>query len=135
MRFLAIPSGTVLSRLHYARLALAGKLGAATRRPVVRTLLLALLLAAGLAVGRRANLFKSFNPFNSFNRSNRSDRFNSGGIRNERQIPPPGHTFTFAGATKTLPENIDDVGTWLPGVTQNVTWWKDAEKPMLVLVK
>lgn len=132
MRFLAIPSGTVLRRLHYARLAQTGKLGAATRRPVVRTLLLVLLLAAGLAVGRRANLF---NSFNSFNRSNRSDCFNSGVIRNERQIPPPGHTFTFAGATKTLPENIDDVGTWLSGFTQNVTWWKDAEKPMLVLVK
>lgn len=33
------------------------------------------------------------------------------------------------------PENIDDVGTWLSGGTQNVTWWKDAEKPMLVLIK
>ena len=135
MRFLAIPSGTVLSRLHYARLALAGKLGAATRRPVVRTLLLALLLAAGLAVGRRANLFNSFNPFNSFNRSNRSDRFNSGVIRNERQIPPPGHTFTFNGATKTLPEHRNDVGTWKAGVVQNVTWWKDLDMPTLVLLK
>ena len=51
-RFLAIPSGTVLSRLHYARLALAGKLGAATRKPGARMVLLALLLAAGLAAGR-----------------------------------------------------------------------------------
>ena len=34
-----------------------------------------------------------------------------------------------------VPENIDDVGTWLSGGTQNVTWWKDAEKPMLVLIK
>jgi len=51
-RFLAIPSGTVLSRLHYARLALAGKLGVATRKPGVKMVLLALLLAAGLAAGR-----------------------------------------------------------------------------------
>ena len=48
-RFLSIPNGTVLSRLHYARLALAAKLG--TQRPGVKMLLLALLLAAGLAIG------------------------------------------------------------------------------------
>ena len=48
-RFLAIPSGTVLSRLHYARLALAGKLG--LQKPGVRLLVFALLLAAGLAIG------------------------------------------------------------------------------------
>ena len=48
-RFLTIPSGTVLSRLHYARLALAGKLG--TQRTGVRLLVFGLLLAAGLAIG------------------------------------------------------------------------------------
>ena len=48
---------------------------------------------------------------------------------------PTGHTFTFNKATKTLPEHLNDVGTWLSGVTQNVTWWKDAEKPTLVLIK
>ncbi len=48
---------------------------------------------------------------------------------------PSGHTFTFAGATKTLPEKIDDVGTWLSNVTQNVTWWKDTVPPTLVLIK
>ena len=48
-RFLTIPSGTVLSRLHYARLALAAKLG--TQRTGVRLLVFGLLLAAGLAIG------------------------------------------------------------------------------------
>ena len=48
---------------------------------------------------------------------------------------PSGHTFTFNGATKRLPEHRNDVGTWQAGVTQNVTWWKDAEKPTLVLIK
>ena len=48
---------------------------------------------------------------------------------------PSGHTFTFNKATKTLPEHLNDVGTWQAGVTQNVTWWKDAEKPTLVLIK
>ena len=48
---------------------------------------------------------------------------------------PSGHTFTFNKATKTLPEHPNDVGTWQAGVTQNVTWWKDAEKPTLVLIK
>ena len=48
---------------------------------------------------------------------------------------PSGHTFTFAGATKTLPEKIDDVGTWQSNVTQNVTWWKDLEAPTLILIQ
>ncbi len=51
-KILCVPEGTVNSRLHYARLALAAKLVAATRRPGARLVLLALLLAAGLAVGR-----------------------------------------------------------------------------------
>ena len=51
-KILCVPEGTVNSRLHYARLALAAKLGAATRRPGAKTVLLALLLAAGLAVAR-----------------------------------------------------------------------------------
>lgn len=48
---------------------------------------------------------------------------------------PSGHTFTFDGATKTLPENLNDVGTWQSGFTQNVTWWKDVDAPTLVLVR
>ena len=48
---------------------------------------------------------------------------------------PSGHTFTFDGAAKTLPENLNDVGTWQSGFTQNVTWWKDVDAPTLVLIK
>ena len=48
---------------------------------------------------------------------------------------PSGHTFTFDGATKRLPEHRNDVGTWQAGVTQNVTWWKDRDASTLVLVK
>ena len=48
---------------------------------------------------------------------------------------PSGHTFTFNGATKRLPEHRNDVGTWQAGVTQNVTWWKDRDASTLVLVK
>ena len=51
-RFLALPEGTVMWRLHCARKILAAKLGATTRRPGARLVLLALLLAAGLAAGR-----------------------------------------------------------------------------------
>ena len=50
-KFLAIPQGTVMSRLHYARKALATKLGAAAQKPGVKALLLALLLAALTAAG------------------------------------------------------------------------------------
>lgn len=48
---------------------------------------------------------------------------------------PSGHTFTFNGATKTLPEKIDDVGTWLSTVTQNVTWWKDRDPYFIIVVR
>lgn len=48
---------------------------------------------------------------------------------------PSGHTFTFNNTTKTLPEKIDDTGTWQSGVTQDVTWYKDSEKPTMVLIK
>lgn len=48
---------------------------------------------------------------------------------------PAGHTFTFNKATKTLPEKIDEVGTWLSTVTQNVTWWKDVDAPTVVVVR
>ena len=54
---------------------------------------------------------------------------------NAKSLLPATRSRSPALRRKTLPENIDDVGTWLSGVTQNVTWWKDAEKPMLVLVK
>ena len=48
---------------------------------------------------------------------------------------PSGHTFTFNKATKTLPEKIDDVGTWQSDVTQNVTWWKDVDAPTVIVVR
>lgn len=48
---------------------------------------------------------------------------------------PSGHTFTFNGATKTLPEKINDVGTWLSSVTQNVTWWKDRDPYFIIVVR
>ena len=44
-------------------------------------------------------------------------------------------TFTFNKTTKTLPECIDDVGTWLSGVTQYVTWYKDEIQPTVLLIK
>ena len=44
-------------------------------------------------------------------------------------------TFTFKNVTKTLPEKIDDVGTWLSGVTQNVTWWNDSERRFTITVR
>lgn len=44
-------------------------------------------------------------------------------------------TFTFNNVTKTLPEKIDDVGTWLSGVTQNVTWWKDVDPHFMIIVR
>ena len=50
-KVLAIPSGTVKSRLHYARLALAAKLGVAAKKPGVKVLLIALAFAAITAVG------------------------------------------------------------------------------------
>ena len=50
-KFLAVPTGTVMSRLHYARRALAAKLGSAARKPGVKALLFALALAALTAVG------------------------------------------------------------------------------------
>ena len=50
-KYLAVPTGTVMSRLHYARKALAAKLGAAAKRPGVKALLLALALCALTAVG------------------------------------------------------------------------------------
>ena len=50
-RFLAIPSGTVLWRLHYARQMLAAKLGVVRQKPGGKAILLALALAALTAVG------------------------------------------------------------------------------------
>ncbi|MBO6121259.1 MAG: leucine-rich repeat domain-containing protein [Kiritimatiellae bacterium] len=44
-------------------------------------------------------------------------------------------TFTFNKATKTLPEHLDDVGTWQSGVTQNVTWWKDRDPHFTIKVR
>ncbi len=50
-KFLSIPQGTVMSRLHYARKALAAKLGMAAKKPGVKALLIALVLAALTAIG------------------------------------------------------------------------------------
>lgn len=50
-RYLATPAGTVKSRLHYARKALAVKLGATTRSPGGRIFIAALILAALTAIG------------------------------------------------------------------------------------
>ncbi|MBP5543746.1 MAG: RNA polymerase sigma factor [Kiritimatiellae bacterium] len=50
-KFLAIPEGTVKSRLHYARLALGAKLGANMKKPGGKTVLLALLLCGLTALG------------------------------------------------------------------------------------
>ena len=50
-KFLSIPNGTVFSRLHYARKALAAKLGAAAKKPGGKALLLAIALCAFTAAG------------------------------------------------------------------------------------
>ena len=50
-KFLAIPEGTVKSRLHYARLALGAKLGANMRKPGGRAVLVALALCGLTALG------------------------------------------------------------------------------------
>ena len=50
-RFLLVPTGTIAWRLHYARMLLAAKLGTAVKKPGVKALLLALLLAALTAAG------------------------------------------------------------------------------------
>ena len=50
-KILAVPGGTVKSRLHYARLALAAKLGVIAKKPGGKALLVALALAAITAVG------------------------------------------------------------------------------------
>ena len=50
-KILAVPVGTVNSRLHYARKTLAAKLGIAAKKPGVKALLVALALAALTAAG------------------------------------------------------------------------------------
>ena len=50
-KVLSVPTGTVAWRLHYARLLLAAKLGAAVKKPGGKMLLLALALAALTAAG------------------------------------------------------------------------------------
>ena len=50
-RILAVPTGTVLSRLHTARKVLAVKLGAAAKKPAGKALLIALALCALTAIG------------------------------------------------------------------------------------
>ena len=55
-KFLSIPNGTVFSRLHYARKAIAAKLGAAAKKPDGRALLLALALCGIAALGATASL-------------------------------------------------------------------------------
>ncbi len=55
-KILAVPAGTVNSRLHYARKALAAKLGAAARKPGARALLLAILLGGLTALGAAVSI-------------------------------------------------------------------------------
>ena len=55
-RILSIPSGTMLWRLHYARMLLAAKLGAAAKKPGGKALLVALSLAAITAAGAATSL-------------------------------------------------------------------------------
>ena len=55
-KILAVPCGTVKSRLHYARVALAAKLGAAAKKPGGKALLIALALAALTAAGAASSL-------------------------------------------------------------------------------
>ncbi len=50
-KLLSVPEGTVNSRLHYARLALAAKLGAAVKKPGGKAVLLALALCGLTALG------------------------------------------------------------------------------------
>ena len=50
-KLLSVPEGTVNSRLHYARLALAAKLGAAAKKPGGKAVLLALALCGLTALG------------------------------------------------------------------------------------
>ena len=53
-KILSVPEGTVNSRLHYARLALAAKLGATAKKPGGKAVLLALLLCGLTALGAGA---------------------------------------------------------------------------------
>ena len=55
-KVLALPIGTVKSRLHYGRMALAAKLGAAAKKPGAKALLVALTLAAITALGAATSL-------------------------------------------------------------------------------
>ncbi len=55
-RMLAIPAGTVMWRLHYARQILAAKLGAAAKKPGAKVLLVAFSLAALTAAGAASSL-------------------------------------------------------------------------------
>ncbi len=55
-RFLAIPTGTVMWRLHYARKMLAVKMGAAAKKPGGKAVILALLLCGLTALGAGARL-------------------------------------------------------------------------------
>ena len=50
-KFVSIPAGTVMSRLFYARRALAAKLGAAAKKPGAKALLIALALCGLTALG------------------------------------------------------------------------------------
>ena len=55
-KILAVPAGTVKSHLHYARKALAAKLGVAARKPGGKAVILALLLSGLTALGAGAGL-------------------------------------------------------------------------------
>lgn len=55
-RYLSIPTGTVLSRLHYARKALGAKLGVAAKKPAAKALVAVLALCGLTAIGAVASL-------------------------------------------------------------------------------
>lgn len=98
-KFLALPVGTVKWRLHCARSELWRRLG--TQRPGVRMLVLALLLAAGLAIGGGlyalgAALFGSQDWTGAAHQARKvsakwRNSEGSGSIRSERKEPPGCH--------------------------------------------
>ena len=48
---------------------------------------------------------------------------------------PTDHVFTFDGQTGRLPERMRDVGTWLAGKEQYVTWWNDSDPRLVITIR
>ena len=99
-KFLSIPSGTVRSRLHYARLALAEKLGAkvkeAAKKPGVKALLVVLALAALTALGAAVAVVAT-TPTPS---ANLQDTCDGGGATTTPELASDGE-----GAVATMPDS------------------------------